>query len=202
MQKTTYFLITALLTFGCTDLFSTRQDQVEKPKNSANFYADANSPDVVVNNFTRSVKERNFSEYLKLFSNPDPTNLDTEPFEFIGAANFSEQIAGLKWGYDDEEKFATSFLTDNNISAIQFEYDPSLVIIQTDELAETEFFGYTLTVTKSLNTIDEYSGQMQLKLYRSENEKQIWYIYEWTDEADGNSDTISILKIDIFTRIQ
>ena len=202
MLKTIYLLAGVLFVFSCTNLFSIRSDDVEKPDIGSNPYLEADQPRVVLENFIRALAELNFSEYKDLF--PDPLIIDNkpQPYQFLGTANFNDQLGSDSWGYAEEMIFATRLFTNNSIESIfiTFENDP-VVIIQNDEThAETEFFKYDMSISYLNSPTQIYSGQMQLKLYQSTTESLLWYIYQWTDETEGDNEPISILKLEIFSQ--
>lgn len=201
MLKSFYALMSSLIILGCTNLFSTRADQVEKPRIDANPFLEADKPQNVEINFLRSVTELNLIEYQSLF--PDPTILDSIPqiYRYIGTANFNDQLAGAAWGYAEEIIFASRLFTDNTIEKIVFSFENDPLIIQNDEShAETDFFKYNLSVTNFGNPARIYNGQMQLKFYRSTTENLQWYIYEWTDQTIEGEQPISVLKLEIFSQ--
>lgn len=202
MFKTLYLLAGILFVVSCTNLFSIRSDDVEKPDIGSNPYLEADEPRIILENFVKALNELNYTEYKDLF--PDPAIIDNkpQPYQFLGTANFNDQLGIQSWGYPEEISFATDLFTDNSIETINvtFESDP-VAIIQNDEThAETEFFKYNLSISYQNSPTRMYSGQMQLKLYQSTTESLLWYIYQWTDETDGDDPSISNLKIEIFSQ--
>ena len=92
MLKTLYLLTGLLFIFSCTNLFSIRSDDVEKPDIGSNPYLEADEPRIVLDNFVRALTEVNYSEYIDLF--PDPLIIDNKPqtYQFLGTANFNDQL--------------------------------------------------------------------------------------------------------------
>ena len=187
---------------SCTDLFSTRQDQVEKPHGEGvGIFEEATTPENVLINFRRAVENKNSVEYMNVFS--DPEEYPSQPFYFYGDANFDAQLDNPPWDYSEEQIFATSLLTDNSILSITFNYVDSLPDIRDTsigndslETAETDFFNYNIIIEKNDNT-DEviYLGQSQIKLFHSSKGSELWYISEWIDESIGSTLSLSSLKL-------
>lgn len=190
---------------SCTDLFSTREDQVEKPQGEGvGIFEEATTPETVLINFRRAIENNNTVEYMKAFSNP--LQFPAQPYNFYGDANFNAQLDNPPWDYTEENIFATNLLADNTIQSIQFEYLDSLPDIRytstgqdSVETVETDFFDYKITIREINATSDKiYRGQSQARLFQSMEGSELWYIYEWVDVSYGMDPSFSSLKIEIY----
>jgi len=205
MIKIFYLILCFYYLNGCTDLFSTREDQVEKPRGEGlGIFEEATTAETVLINFRRAVENSNTVEYMKVFS--DPGEYPSQPYYFYGDANFNAQLDNPPWGYEEESIFATNLLTDNSITSVTFNYLDSLPDVRytstgqdSIETVETDFFNYEIIIREQ-NNIDEkiYKGQSQLKLFQSQKGSELWYISEWIDESVGEELSLSSLKIKLY----
>lgn len=203
MSKYLFFIVFISFFSGCTDLFSTRENQVEKPKgNGIGIFEEATTPETVLINFGRAVENNNTVEYMKVFSNPE--EYPEQPYYFYGPAYFETQLDNPPWDYNEESIFATNLLTDNTISSITFDYVDSLPDIRYTntgndslETAETDFFKYKITISqKDFLNNRIFKGQSQIKLFHSRKGSELWYITEWIDEPIDTTASLSSLKLE------
>ena len=205
MIKYINLLLSICLIYSCTDLFSTREDQVEKPRGEGlGIFDEATTPETVLINFRRAIENNNTVEYMKVFS--DPAQFPTQPYYFIGDANFNTQLDNPPWDYSEERVFATNLLADNAITSVTFNYVDSLPDVKytstgqdSVETVETDFFNYEIII-KLKDVVDEkvYKGQSQIKLFQSQKGSELWYISEWIDESNGSDQSLSSLKLELY----
>ncbi|MCB0282924.1 MAG: hypothetical protein KDF60_10125 [Calditrichaeota bacterium] len=202
--KLLFFLNIIFFSSGCTDLFSTREDKVEKPDpgSTSGIFEAATSPEIVLNNLSRSLEQKNVSKYMENFA--DPTDFPLKPFRFVGDANYQDQLA-QEWTYTDEQNYFNNvvFNSFGKSPSIRFTYVDSLPnttpinLLAFDDSVETDFFKYQLIVEASDTTL-VFSGLSKFKMFRSrETAREIWYIYNWSDRSLENEQlkTWTYLKI-------
>jgi hypothetical protein len=205
MIKYFYLLLCFCYINSCTDLFSTREDKVEKPEGEGlGIFEEATTPETVLINYRRAIENNNTVEYMKVFS--DPLQFPSQPYYFYGDANFNAQLDNPPWDYNEENIFATNLLADNSITSVTFNYVDSLPDIRYTstgqdslETVETDFFSYEISIKERDSSIEKiYKGQSQAKLFQSQKGSELWYIYEWTDESVDNNPSLSSLKIRLY----
>jgi len=198
MFKITFFIFFILLLYACTDLFSTRGDEVEEPDPNSSSLPPGLETDTVLRNFSLAIQKRNIEDYKKIFSNPDPEDNVSPPFLFKGDGIFNSQIIDGEWDYQDETNFAEDLFSKEDIKLIQFTYVDSIPrpTPLNETFEETDFFRYKLLVDFYDSPPKIFRGQAQFKLFHSTTNVELWYIYEWSDESDGNDSTFSLLKLE------
>lgn len=203
MTNYIYLTVLLFLTLNCTDLFSTREDKVEKPTGTGvGTFEEATSPENVLINYRRALENMNTDYYLDTFSNPD--EFPSRPYYFYGDANFNAQLPDPPWDYREEKIFATNLLADNTIFSITFNYVDSLPDIRylstgndSLEIAETEFFNYEIIIKNKDSAKEKvYQGQSSVKFFRSAVGSELWYVTDWLDKAIDTVATLSILKLE------
>lgn len=205
MIKYINLLLGIFFVYGCTDLLSTREDQVEKPQGEGvGIFEEATTPETVLINFRRAIENNNTVEYMKVFA--DPAQFPSQPYYFFGDANFNAQLDNPPWDYSEESVFATHLLTDDAIASVAFNYVDSLPDVKytstgqdSIETVETDFFNYEIII-KEKDAVDEkvYRGQSQIKLFQSQKGSELWYISEWIDESNGTDLSLSSLKLELY----
>lgn len=191
MLKTIFLTLICTVFVSCTDLFSTRNDEVEKPDASSvsGVFEEATSPENVLNNLSRAIEQRNVSKYMDNFSNP--TDNPEKQLRFIGDLNLIDQFTGI-WLYEDEQNYFNNIVHNSSgiNSSFRFSYGDSLTpvtsainIIAPDDSVETDFFKYQFTI-RTQDTTKVYTGLSKFKLFKSKSTAQeVWYIYYWADRA-------------------
>jgi hypothetical protein len=205
MIKCINLLLCFCFVYSCTDLFSTREDQVEKPQGEGlGIFEEATTPETVLTNFRRAIENNNTVEYMKVFSNP--AQFPAQPYYFLGDANFNSQLDNPPWDYSEENVFATNLLADNTILSVTFNFVDSLPDIKYTstgqdslETVETDFFNYEIIIKeKDMANEKVYRGQSQIKLFQSQIGSELWYISEWIDESNGTDLSLSSLKLELY----
>ncbi len=184
------FLCAAL---ACTNPFTTREGQVEKPDvgSESGIYEEPTRAENILINLSRSLEQKNVQRYIDNFS--DPEQGAEKSFTFVGDAAFQDQLIG-SWSLRDEESWFRNviFPVSGRSPVIRFSYVDSLPRLQPitatsfEDSVETDLFRYrfTLEYADSTQTVE---GRARMRLYRSLNTaREPWLIYYWEDRAlDG-----------------
>jgi hypothetical protein len=191
-------LIVLLIFYACTDIFSTRENDVEKPNPNSGIFEPATDAEIVLRNFSLAIQSRNLEEYKKVFSNPAVDDNGSPLFFYFGNGNFNTQILDGVWDYQDETNFAEDLFSESSLRSVQFSYSDTIPnpIPFDENYEETDFFRYRLRLSFFDSPPLVFRGQARFKLFRSEVNSQLWYIYEWYDESDGSDSTFSLLKLE------
>ncbi len=186
MTKTIIFLF-ILLFIGCTNLFTTREDEVEKPDPGtiSQVFKEPSEPAYIMVNLSRAIEGTNTLEYSKLFSNPDIVS--EKHFRFFGDVNLLNQLEN-PWTFSQEKDYFINLVYGENNNKPSFSFSfvdslPSRIDLAFDSV-ETGFLEYEMTITLS-DTVKEYFGFSNFKLFKSANEA--WYIYTWEDRAKNDA---------------
>ena len=109
MMKYQFLFVCFFWITSCTNPFSNRLDQVEKPEGEGlGIFDEATTPEAVLINFRRAIENNNTVEYMKVFS--DPSQFPSQPYYFYGDAYFDAQLDNPPWDYGEESIFATNLL--------------------------------------------------------------------------------------------
>ncbi len=190
LPVTVFFLI-----IGCTNPFTTREGQVEKPEinqpGGKSIYDPAVNPDIVFTNLQKAIQEKNIEEYMRCLI-PETQNGNVHTFVFLPEQHFSNEFAKQPWTLNDEQNYFIQ------LSRSQKGDYPKLDLTLADggsiplnpitptsvnDSLETGSVKYQLSVLYSRDSVKVYSGILQFKLYRSNIPPEIWYIYFWRDNA-------------------
>ncbi|NOG44044.1 MAG: hypothetical protein HND50_02375 [Calditrichaeota bacterium] len=174
-----------LFFISCTNLFSTREDKVEKPDPGtvSQVFLEPSEPANIMINLSRAIEGANALEYAKLFSNPEIVS--EKHFRFIGDANLINQLI-FPWTYSEEKNYFSKMIfgEDNEKPAFRFSFVDSLParIYSALDSVETDFMEYELKITLP-DTQKVYFGFSNFKLFKSATANEAWYIYSWEDRA-------------------
>ena len=187
-------LMSAVL-LACTNPFTTRQDQVEKPGTSLpgqnGVYDPAVTPELVFVNLKKSLQDKNVAEYMKCFV---PRTLLGQPhgFLFIPEQHFANEFARQPWTLNDEENYFIQLVQSQKSGYPKIDLslgdggeialNPITPTSVNDSL-ETGSIKYNLKIAYSLDSSKTYSGLLQFRLFRSTTPPEVWYIYYWQDNA-------------------
>ncbi len=192
------YCISIFVTFSCTNPFTTREGEVEKPivgtPGGSTVYDPAVNPDIIFTNLTKAVHEKNIDEYLKCFI---PQSLDGTPhsFRFIPEQHFINEFARQPWTLNDERNYfiQLSQSQKNTYPKLDLSLNGGRAITlnpitptSINDSLETSSITYQLTVMYSVDSIKVYSGVLQFRLFKSSVPPEIWYIYYWQDNAINN----------------
>ncbi|HED10995.1 MAG TPA: hypothetical protein ENJ10_09925 [Caldithrix abyssi] len=185
------FFISAL--WGCTNPFTTRESQVEKPDvgSETGIYEEPTRAENILVNLSRSIEQKNVQRYMDNFS--DPAQGAEKGFTFVGDAAFQDQLIG-SWTLSDEETWFRNliFPVRGRSPVIRFSYVDSLPRLQPisatsfEDSVETDLFRYRFTLAYPDST-QVVEGLARMRLFRSLNTaREPWLIYYWEDRAlDG-----------------
>ncbi len=202
MIKWLIFSAVCALAFSCTDLFSTREDQVEEPDEGSlsGIYEEPTTPENVLRNFSRSLERKDVPKYMDSFANPSFEGAHT--YRFFGDPRYAEDFL-QSWGYQDEFTYINNVVNGLNDPIIRFSIIDSVAFtpinfLAADDSVISDFFSYQLVV-ETRDSVRIYMGDTRLKLYREkELANEPWLIYEWTDrELPGeNAQSWTFLKLE------
>ncbi len=195
------FIIFSILigfTAACTNPFTTREGQVEKPVTGGSegntVYDPAVNADIVFANFKKAIQEKNIDEYMKCFI-PEEQNGEVHAFDFVPEQHFINEFSKQPWTLNDERNYFIQLsqsqkntyprlnLSLNEGNAITL--NPITPTSVNDSL-ETTSVKYQLTISYSADSVKVYSGVLQFRLFKSTTPPEIWYIYFWQDNAINN----------------
>ncbi|MCK9425656.1 MAG: hypothetical protein M0Q21_06435 [Ignavibacteriaceae bacterium] len=190
MQKKKLVSLFFLIIFfnGC-DLFNTRDP--EQPVQPRSNYKSAVTPEILLENFTNSLSEKNVQNYLNCFSD---SSFSGKEYQFIPSAGSSSKYPVLLngWSKKSEEQFLNNLIshigkdlpitfTKNNESS-SFSGDNSIAYSAS----------YFLVVPRIDGIPKNYEGDLQFYLIR--DSREIWSIYLWRDIESSQHDSWSELK--------
>ncbi|MGE5316168.1 MAG: hypothetical protein ACM3Q4_15850 [Acidobacteriota bacterium] len=161
---------------GC-GLFDTREP--ESPVGAGGVNPPASSPEMVLQNFTSAVQQKNIQDYEKLFS--DSVN-GIRNFTFVPSPEAAVRYASVfsRWSRTSETDYfrnAVSSLAQSGYPNVTF-MNPTYVRFQSDSaIISTE---YLLLVPHRLTTVTTtFTGRADF--YTARDKNQTWTIYRWVD---------------------
>ncbi len=185
-----YFILFIIINlfYGC-DLFSTRD--TELPVQPRQNYQTAVTPEILIDNFVNSLKDKNLENYLATFSDPIFTN---KKFVFSPSSQAASQFPALadNWGVSNEQQYFN-----NVIARISSGKQISLILsdVSTNPLGDSLIYTATYNLNVPFNdpSLDNnYKGELRLDLIR--DSRSIWSIYFWQDTKSTNLPSWSELK--------
>ncbi len=193
----TFFTLLGLAAVvACTNPFTTRAGQVEKPQTGDVEYLSANEPENVIKNFILAIKNKNLTQYMNCFSPADQARFKFEPEPYY----FNEFLT-RGWTLTDEEDYFDQL----RVSVLRLNFawkgvdapalHPVFVSAPNDSV-ESDVTPYSMLVTFNIDSARAYEGTAFFKLYHDQG-TQKWHIYYWKDKAidDKSDETITALKI-------
>ncbi len=192
------FCTVAFWAVSCTNPFTTRENQVEKPvvgtPGGSTVYDPAVNPDIVFTNLGKAIKEKNIDEYMKCFI-PETQNGTTHSFDFVPEQHFINEFARQPWTLGDERNYfiQLSQSQKNTYPKMELSLNEGRAITlnpitatSINDSLETNSVKYQLTIIYSVDSVKVYSGVLQFRLFKSAVPPEIWYIYYWQDNAINN----------------
>lgn len=186
-MKKIFFLAACFYLTGC-DLFTTRP--AEPPDTPKSDFQPAFLPEILIDNFINSLKDKNIENYLSCISDSSD-----EVFTFSPSSEALSQFPALgdNWSKNNESQYL------NNLK-IKIPDDKPLTLTLTNfsynvqgENTRTFVASYTLSFTINDVTVPSYyEGELIFELIR--NSKSTWSIYFWRDIKSSNSPSWSELK--------
>lgn len=183
MKLNFLILILSFFVFSCS-LFQPRTP--EEPELTNQNFPPAVSPQILIDNFTKSFNQKNIVAYSECFSE--------EPmFRFTASPDVSNIYPGIfdNWNLGEEKLFAY-----NLFSKFLNETSPNLsfsnILFSTFNPDSTFFIAdYYCEINSTDKTINQtYKGKLHFTLVQ--NKKAIWTISRWVDLKSGSSESPSI----------
>lgn len=185
-----YYILLMIILFASCNLFETRSP--EPPEGSSQNYPPSVSPQILMDNFVKSLNFKNIAAYSVCFVNDG-----NHAFNFVPAAEAVSIYPGIfdNWDLASEKLFAQNFF-----SKFGTEDYPSFSLSNQNFISvlpdSAVFVGdYEMVVNSRENSINNiYKGSLQMVLVPSIN--GIWLIYRWYDLKTKNDGfpSLSILK--------
>jgi len=187
-EKVTLILFSVFYFYGC-DLFNTRNpEQPEQPRSN---YSAAVTPEILLQNFTNALAEKNVQNYLNCFSD---SSFAGAQFQFVPSAGSSSLYPLLfdDWSKKSEEQYFNNLIshitqdfpitfTKNNEN-LSFSGDNSIVYTAS----------YFLVVPHNDEFSKNFSGELQFNLIR--DSREVWSIAVWRDIKSSQNASWSELK--------
>lgn len=184
MQKEKVVILFFLLFIinGC-DLFNTRDP--EKPDQPRSNYQLAVTPEILLENFTNSLSEKNVQNYLNCFSDSAFTG---KVFQFIPSADANSKYPALfqDWSKKSEEQYFNNLIS-------HISQDQPITFTKSNE--QSSFSGdngivysasYFLVAPHNDEIPKNFQGELQFTLIR--DSRGVWTIAQWQDiKSSGNS---------------
>ncbi len=190
MQKEKVVLLFLFLLFfsGC-DLFNTRDPQ--KPDQPRSNYKLAVTPEILLENFTNSLAEKNVQNYLNCFSD---SAFAGKEFQFIPSADANSKYPALfqDWSKKSEEQYFNNLIS-------HISQDQPITFTKSNE--QSSFSGdngivysasYFLVVPHNDEISKNFEGELQFTLIR--DSRAVWTIAQWQDIKSSQNSSWSELK--------
>jgi hypothetical protein len=177
-----------LFLYGC-EVFTSRE--AELPEQPRSNYQVATSIDLLMQNFTNSLLDKNTQNYLSCFTD---SSFSKKKFVFIPSAESISQFPILiqNWNKHNEEHYF------NNLCS-KLSQDVGITIVFTNismnPQGDSAFYSanYSLAVPhKDIVSPKFFQGEIKLKLIR--DSRLIWTIYSWQDLKNSSNSSWSELK--------
>ncbi len=172
------FTVTILLKLTSCDIFDPRSP--EDPLQTRSSFRPATTAEIVIDNFTGAISERNTQNYILCFADPD---LSDRTFEFIPTQDAIRQYGGLfdEWGTREERSYFENLLSRVPQQATM-RLDLSQPLFESMQSDSAVYrANYTLTANHSDDGFSStvFSGTMRLSL--ATDRTNTWSIHRWTD---------------------
>lgn len=190
MQKAKVILLflTAVYFTGC-DLFNTRDPQ--KPDQPRSNYKLAVTPEILLENFTNSLAEKNVQNYLNCFSD---SAFSGKEFQFISSADANSKYPVLfqVWSKKSEEQYFNNLIS-------HIAQDQPITFTKSND--KSSFSGdngivysasYFLVVPHKDEFPKNFEGELQFSLVR--DSRAVWTIAQWQDIKSSQNLSWSDLK--------
>lgn len=195
-----YGILILLLSISC-GIFEPREP--EEPGQSGTNFLPANSPQILLENFTSSFNSKSTDNYITCFSETGIGGLSD--FDFIPSADAGAAYQSIfnDWDIEKERQFFVSMISnfDEGINPSMNLFNGSFDLLSPDSAIYVT--DYNINVRDNIEDVpNTYTGTMQLTMYPKEN--NIWCILRWIDlantEIDTNLQAFSFFKAQIFNR--
>ncbi|MBA4251375.1 MAG: hypothetical protein C0425_08920 [Chlorobiaceae bacterium] len=187
-MKLTTVILFLLFFYGC-DIFTTRE--AEKPEQPRSNFELATTPNIVINNFVNSLKDKNTQNYLACLTDSSFSGVS---FNFFPSAASVSKYPSLNenFGRKQEEQYLT-----NVLNKIPTEQVISLVLSDAslNQLGDSVVYSakYFLSVPHNdISAPKTFQGELRFKIIR--DSRTIWAISSWQDIKNSNLPSWSDLK--------
>ena len=173
----------------CRNPFSTREP--EPPAGFQATWLQPVSPEIVLENFTAAIREKNVENYIRCFG---PSETVRQHFVFLPEASVANNYheVFLLWNITKERNYINhlfNLMTADSLSSLLL-LDVSEILFG-DSVHTTK--EYDLFVAHSYATVPrQVRGRMEMSLKKDEQES--WYISYWADFKTGDDAVWSLLK--------
>ncbi|MCK5740678.1 MAG: hypothetical protein KAH48_00560 [Chlorobi bacterium] len=191
IQKHIIFIATILLLVQSCDIFSTRTPEL--PDTGRSSFQPPFAPEIVIENFTNAVKEKNVDNFAACFS--DTSKNFSNSYRFIPSTEALGKYGTMFFGWDIEsERKAFSSLMSN----MESDVFPLLILSNNEQYSfeikqqDSAVFesDYHLTVNHSRQTIEPiFAGTLRFLIKPGTD--GTWSIEQWTDMNPSN-DSVSV----------
>ncbi len=174
------FVATALPVLAGCNVFSTRDP--ETPITNRSAHEAPTSPEIVISNFTTSIREKNPPNYLSCFVGDTVTGIPAFVFEPSAEAMGIYPSLFNRWSVTEEQRYFTSLLLDvgNQVPSIELLSQSDAPVVEPTRTIYT--YDYIFTPVSTV-----YKGRMRLTVDRLPNGN--WAISRWTDEPQSGGQT-------------
>lgn len=164
---------------GC-NVFSTRNP--EAPITNRSAHEAPTSPEIVMSNFTTSIREKNPANYLSCFVDDTATGVAAFVFEPSAEAMGAYPSLFSGWTVNDEQRYFTSMLADVGavVPSVELTLRPDATVVEPTRTIYT--YDYVFAPVSTV-----YRGRMRLTVDRLPNGN--WAISRWTDEPQSSGQT-------------
>lgn len=187
-MRISLIILCSFIIAGC-DLFSVRD--AEPPDQPRSNFQQAVTPEILIENFTNAIRDKNLENYLLSFTNPSFTS---KVFTFSASSSSASQFPALAnfWGVANEEQYFNNLKTKVNAN---LPITLTLSNVSTSPQGDSLFYtaSYFLNVPSTSSDIpNNYQGELKFNMIR--DSRSIWAIYFWQDTKNSNLPSWSELK--------
>jgi hypothetical protein len=176
------------LTAGC-DLFRTRDPQT--PSQPRSNYQQAVTPELLIQNLTNSLTDKNLQNYLDCFTD---SSFSGKSYYFIPSSSAASLYQAFTGTFD--KKSESQYFT--NLKS-KIPTDQPITVVFSNQISSPlgDSLIYTASYTLNIPFTDPqipapYQGD--LKLYMIRDSRLVWSIYQWQDIKSTNESSWSDLK--------
>ena len=180
-----------IIFMSCTNPFTTREAEIPSISDRSDIFDPPVAANIVLSNFRYSLIQKNISNYMRCFVDPELAYLLT--YRFVPDPT-SEIDKFRDWDLQSEQNYITTVFSQSNDLSLEYIEQPQFSnISQSEDSVVTDFFRYDLRVNFD-NGPQIYSGLARMKLVKNVN--AMWSIYYWEDisETGNNQQSWSYLK--------
>jgi hypothetical protein len=186
-MKIILFILSLYLIIAC-DALTTRDP--EEPNAGRSSFIPPTSPQIVIDNLTNAILEKNQENYISCFTDSVP--YEQKSFVFVPTAESNSKYPNLfnGWDLNRERQYFVSLVSsipEETIPLIYFENSTFNVLSPDSAVYITNY--YINANHSATNVADIFSGRMSLSIFADNN--GLWAIGAWYDFRREN-DTIDV----------